>query len=382
MSANRIANSETTIFTVVNNLAAKYNAVGLSQGAPDFDSPKWVLDIIKGAFDAGRNQYAPLSGVPEFRQAISDMYRTKYNLFFDPATQITVTSGATEAIFDSVMALCDPGDELIAFEPFFDSYAGSCKMALCTMKAVTLHLPDFSFDRKELEAAITPRTKAIIINNPNNPSGKVFSREELTVISEVANKYNLTVISDEVYENLVFDGLEHIPTASVPGLADRTITINSTAKTFSATGWKIGFICAPAHLTQAVQAVHQWVTFAVNTPIQIAFSRILPISADYSKEFCTQMEKHRDYLFKKSQEWGFDPIKPHGSYFFMATFDRLSPKSDMEFMEELIKTRQVALIPASPFYLNAKDEGRRLLRFNFVKSMAALQQADKNMRSL
>ena len=382
MSANRVANSETTIFTVVNNLAAKYNAVGLSQGAPDFDSPKWVLDIIKESFDAGRNQYAPLSGVPEFRKAISDMYRTKYNLFFDPATQITVTSGATEAIFDSVMALCDPGDELIAFEPFFDSYAGSCKMALCTMKAVTLHLPDFSFDRKELEAAITPRTKAIIINNPNNPSGKVFSREELTVISEVANKYNLTVISDEVYENLVFDGLEHIPAASIPGLADRTITINSTAKTFSATGWKIGFICAPAHLTQAVQAVHQWVTFAVNTPIQIAFSRILPISADYSKEFCTQMEKHRDYLFKKSQEWGFDPIKPHGSYFFMATFDRLSPKSDMEFMEELIKTRQVALIPASPFYLNAKDEGRRLLRFNFVKSMAALQQADKNMRSL
>lgn len=382
MLANRVANSETTIFTVVNNLAAKYNAVGLSQGAPDFDSPKWVLDIIKGVFDAGRNQYAPLSGVPEFRQAISDMYRTKYNLFFDPATQITVTSGATEAIFDSVMALCDPGDELIAFEPFFDSYAGSCKMALCTMKAVTLHLPDFSFDRKELEATITPRTKAIIINNPNNPSGKVFSREELTVISEVANKYNLTVISDEVYENLVFDGLEHIPTASVPGLADRTVTINSTAKTFSATGWKIGFICAPAHLTQAVQAVHQWVTFAVNTPIQIAFSKILPISADYSKEFCTQMEKHRDYLFKKSQEWGFDPIKPHGSYFFMATFDRLSPKSDMEFMEELIKTRQVALIPASPFYLNAKDEGRRLLRFNFVKSMTALQQADKNMRSL
>ena len=382
MSANRVANSETTIFTVVNNLAAKYNAVGLSQGAPDFDSPKWVLDIIKESFDAGRNQYAPLSGVPEFRKAISDMYRTKYNLFFDPATQITVTSGATEAIFDSVMALCDPGDELIAFEPFFDSYAGSCKMALCTMKAVTLHLPDFSFDRKELEAAITPRTKAIIINNPNNPSGKVFSREELTVISEVANKYNLTVISDEVYENLVFDGLEHIPAASIPGLADRTITINSTAKTFSATGWKIGFICAPAHLTQAVQAVHQWVTFAVNTPIQIAFSRILPISADYSKEFCTQMEKHRDYLFKKSQEWGFDPIKPHGSYFFMATFDRLSPKSDMEFMEELIKTRHVALIPASPFYLNAKDEGRRLLRFNFVKSMAALQQADKNMRSL
>ena len=382
MSANRVANSETTIFTVVNNLAAKYNAVGLSQGAPDFDSPKWVLDIIKGAFDAGRNQYAPLSGVPEFRKAISDMYRTKYGLFFDPATQITVTSGATEAIFDSVMALCDPGDELIAFEPFFDSYAGSCKMALCTMKAVTLHLPDFSFDRKELEAAITPRTKAIIINNPNNPSGKVFSREELTVISEVANNYNLTVISDEVYENLVFDGLEHIPAAAIPGLADRTITINSTAKTFSATGWKIGFICAPAHLTQAVQAVHQWVTFAVNTPIQIAFSRILPISADYSKEFCAQMEKHRDYLFKKSQEWGFDPIKPHGSYFFMATFDRLSPKSDMEFMEELIKTRQVALIPASPFYLNAKDEGSRLLRFNFVKSMAALEQADKNMRRL
>ncbi|MBQ3712646.1 MAG: aminotransferase class I/II-fold pyridoxal phosphate-dependent enzyme [Spirochaetia bacterium] len=382
MSATRVANSETTIFTVVNSLAAQHNAVGLSQGAPDFDTPRWVLDIIKESFDAGRNQYAPLSGVPEFRQAISGMYKAKYGLNFDPATQITVTSGATEAIFDSVMALCDPGDELIAFEPFFDSYAGSCKMALCTMKAVTLHLPDFSFDRKELEDAITPRTKAIIINNPNNPSGKVFSREELTVLSEIANKYNLVIISDEVYENLVFDGLKHIPTASIQGLADRTITINSTAKTFSATGWKIGYICTTQALTQAVQAVHQWVTFAVNHPIQLAFSRILPISADYSKAFCAEMEKRRDYLLARAAEWGFDPIKPEGSYFFMATFDKLSQKSDMEFMEELIKTKQVALIPASPFYLSAIDEGCRLMRFNFVKSMAALEQADKNMRRL
>ena len=382
MSATRVANSETTIFTVVNTLAAQYNAVGLSQGAPDFDTPQWVLDIIKEAFDAGRNQYAPMPGVPEFRQAISNIYRTKYGLSFDPATQITVTSGATEAIFDSVMAICDPGDELIAFEPFFDSYAGSCKMAGCTMKAVTLHLPDFSFDRKELEAAITPRTKAIIINNPNNPSGKVFTEEELTILSEVANKYNLTVISDEVYENLVFDRLKHIPTASIPGLAERTITINSTAKTFSATGWKIGYICTTPALTAAVQAVHQWVTFAVNHPIQLAFSRILPTAADYSREFCTQMEKHRDYLLTQATEWGFNPIKPAGSYFFLATFDRLSKKSDMEFMEELIKTKKVALIPASPFYLRAKDEGHRLLRFNFVKSMAALEQADKNMRKL
>ena len=382
MSATRVANSETTIFTVVNTLAAQYNAVGLSQGAPDFDTPRWVLDIIKGSFDAGRNQYAPLSGVPEFRQAISDIYRTKYGLSFDPNTQVTVTSGATEAIFDSVMALCDPGDELIAFEPFFDSYAGSCKMAGCTMKAVTLHLPDFSFDRKELEAAITPRTKAIIINNPNNPSGKVFTLEELTILSEVANKYNLVIISDEVYENLVFDGLRHIPTASIPGLADRTITINSTAKTFSATGWKIGYICTTPALTAAVQAVHQWVTFAVNHPIQLAFSKILPISADYSREFCAEMEKRRDYLLARATEWGFDPIKPEGSYFFMATFDRLSKKSDMEYMEELIKTKKVALIPASPFYLSAVDEGRRLMRFNFVKSMAVLEQADKNMRSL
>ena len=210
----------------------------------------------------------------------------------------------------------------------------------------------------------------------------MFTLEELTILSEVANKYNLVIISDEVYENLVFDGLRHIPTASIPRLADRTITINSTAKTFSATGWKIGYICTTPALTAAVQAVHQWVTFAVNHPIQLAFSKILPISADYSREFCAEMEKRRDYLFARATEWGFDPIKPEGSYFFMATFDRLSKKSDMEYMEELIKTKKVALIPASPFYLSAVDEGRRLMRFNFVKSMAVLEQADKNMRSL
>ncbi|MCQ2603427.1 MAG: aminotransferase class I/II-fold pyridoxal phosphate-dependent enzyme [Spirochaetia bacterium] len=379
MTAERVANSETTIFTVVNTLAAKYNAVGLSQGAPDFDTPAWVLDIVREAFTLGRNQYAPLSGVPEFRQAISDVYSRKYDLHFNPNTQITVTSGATEAIFDSVMAVCDPGDELIVFEPFFDSYAGSAKMAGCRMKAVTLHLPDFTFDRKELENAITPKTKAILINNPNNPSGKVYSREELTVISEIANKYDLTVISDEVYENLVFDGLKHIPTASIPGLENRTITINSTAKTFSATGWKIGYICAPEYLTAAVQAVHQWVTFAVNTPIQIAFSKILPQADRYSADFCTEMEKRRNYLLERSANWGFDPIRPSGSYFFMATFGKLSASSDMDFMEQLIRERHVALIPASPFYLNAKDEGQKLLRFNFVKSMAALEQADKNM---
>jgi len=382
MTAQRVADSETTIFTVVNQLAAKYNAVGLSQGAPDFDTPKWVLDEVKKAFDLERNQYAPLAGVPEFRNAISTVYKKKYNLTFDPATQITVTSGATEAIFDSVMSLCDPGDEIIAFEPFFDSYAGSAKMAGCNFKAVTLHLPDFSFDRKELEAAVTPHTKAIIVNNPHNPSGKVYTKEELEVIGEVAEKYNITVISDEVYENLVFDGLKHIPTASIPSLRDRTITVNSTAKTYSSTGWKIGYICAPEHLTKALQAVHQWVTFAVNTPIQIAFSNILPKADGYIKEFCSAMEKNRNFLFNKSKEWGFDPIKPNGSYFFMATFDRLSKLDDMAFMEKLIKEKKVALIPTSPFYLNAKDEGYRLLRFNFVKSMAALEAAEKNMREL
>ena len=196
MSADRVANSETTIFTVVNQLAAKYNAVGLSQGAPDFDTPKWVLDEVKKAFDLGFNQYAPLAGVPKFRNAISAAYKNKYNLDFAPETQITVTSGATEAIFDCILALCDPDDEIIAFEPFFDSYAGSAKMAGCNFKAVTLHLPDFSFDKKELEAAVTPHTKAIIINNPHNPSGKVYTREELETIGEIADKYNLDV--DEI----------------------------------------------------------------------------------------------------------------------------------------------------------------------------------------
>ncbi len=380
MTAERVANSETTIFTVVNNLAAQYNAVGLSQGAPDFNPADWVLDIVRDSFSLGRNQYAPMTGVPELRQAISTLYREKYGITYDADKCITVTAGATEAIFCAVMALCGPGDELIVFEPFFDSYAGSAKMAGCSMKAVTLRLPDFSFSEADLEKAVSPRTKAIIVNNPHNPTGKVYTREELEIIGRVAEKHNLTVISDEVYENLVFDGLKHIPTASVPGLENRTVTISSTAKTFSSTGWKIGYMCAPPLLSEAARAVHQWVTFAVNTPIQIAFSKILPISGEYSRNFCAEMEKRRNFLTEKATEWGFDPIKSAGSYFFMATFDRISDLDDMKFMEYMIREKQVALIPASPFYLNAMDEGKRLVRFNFVKSMEALEKAAENMR--
>lgn len=379
MTADRIRGIGTTIFAVINSLAAEHNAVNLSQGAPDFDTEEWILDIAKKSFDKRRNQYAPLTGVPELCSAVSELYQKQYSLFYNPESEISVTTGATEAIYSTITGFINPGDEVIVFEPFYDSYVSSVKMAGGRVKPVTLHYPDFSFDSSDIEEAVSPKTKMIILNNPHNPAGRVFRKEELEIIASAAEKYNLTVLSDEVYEFLVYDGKSHIPFASLEGMKERTVTVSSTGKTLNATGWKIGYASAPEHLTKGIRKVRQWTSFSVNTPLQLAMSEILPLMGPHLEEFRTRMESHRDYLLKAAENCGFKTAHAEGGYFFLAESESLSELEGLEFVKWLVREKKVALIPVEGFYMNRIDEGRRLVRFNFAKSLSSIENAVKNL---
>ena len=387
--ADRIKDMGTTIFTEIGELANKYDAVKLSQGAPDYDAPKWIIDEVTKGFYQKNNQYAPLSGVQSLKNSISNLYKRKYDLIYDSSENITITSGATEAIFDTVFAFVNPGDEVILFEPFYDSYPASVEMTGGIVKTVTLKLPDFSFTLEDLEKSVTPNTKMIILNSPHNPTGKVFSQKELKIIAEIAIKYDLLVLSDEVYEFLTFgDENNHIPIASLEGMFDRTITISSTGKTLNATGWKIGYACSSKVLIDGVNKVHQFNTFAVNTPVQIGISRILDVMDDYQIEFRKETLIKKDFLLNEVLKIGLRPIiNPGGTYFFLTTFDEFLVKNnlsasmnDSEITEWLIKNKQVALIPVSGFYRNAVEEGKKLVRFNFAKSDEILKKAVDNLR--
>ena len=379
MIADRINGMGTTIFAVINSLAAEHNAVNLSQGAPDFDTEEWILDIIKRSFDKGRNQYAPLPGVPELRFAVSNLYKDRYSIDYNPETEISVTTGATEAIYSTITGFINPGDEVVVFEPFYDSYVSSVKMAGGVVNPVTLSFPDFSFEKSDIEKRISSKTKMIILNNPHNPAGRVFRKDELDVIASIAEKHNLIVLSDEVYEFLVYDGKSHIPFASLEGMKDRTVTVSSTGKTLNATGWKIGYASAPEHLTSGIRKVRQWTSFSVNTPLQLAMAEILPIMVPPLTAFRDRMESHRNFLVKASEDCGFKTSHAEGGYFFLAESGSLSDLKGLEFVEWLIREKQVALIPVEGFYLDRKDEGGSLVRFNFAKSLSSIENAIKNL---
>lgn len=329
----------------------------------------------------GHNQYAPFHGTLNLRSEVSRYYQSFYDLQYDLETEVTITVGATEAIYLVITALINPGDEVIVLEPFYDSYVASIKMAGGIPIPVTMHAPDFTIDENELKKAVSLRTKLLILNNPHNPSGKVWSREELEVVSKIVIQNDLYVLSDEVYEFLVFDGLKHIPTATLPEMYDRTITVSSAGKTFGLTGWKIGWICANEKISRACRLVHQYVTFSVSTPMQEAVAQGLTRLTEYLPEFVSTYQQKRDYFMAQLAELGFNFQSPKGTYFMMVPIHTKTQLKDVEFAFELIKERKVATVPPSAFYLKS-TEGEGYLRFCFAKKQETLLLAAQNLKGL
>lgn len=370
----------TTIFTEMSRLALEKGAVNLGQGFPDFAGPTFIKDAAKRAIDDDKNQYARMAGEPALVEAIAAKTKDFYGLEYDPLSEVTVYSGCTEAIHGALMALCEPGDEVVLLEPYYDSYRACVAMAGATPRFVTLRAPDFEWDDAELEAAFSARTRVVMLNSPHNPTGRVLGRAELERVAELARRHDAYVVTDEVYEHLVFDG-EHVPMATLPGMRERTVMLSSTGKTFSLTGWKVGYSLAPAELTAALRAAHQFVTFATATPLQHGMATAVAVPRAYYDELRAEYRRRRDWLCDVLTEVGFEVTVPQGTYFACAGFGRFGFDDDIAFCRHLIEDIGVVAIPPSVFYDN-KEEGRTFVRFAFCKSDAVLEEAARRLRRL
>ena len=374
-----------TIFAEVTALAQAHGAVNLGQGFPDFDGPDEVKDAAVAAIREGHNQYAPSNGIPVLRAAIAEHQRRRYGLDYDADHEVTVTAGATEAIFATLQALLDVGDEVVTFEPYYDSYAASIAMAGATMRVVTLRPTDasygrFTFDPAEFDEAITDRTRLVLVNTPHNPTGTVFNREELAHIGEACVRHDLVAVTDEVYEHLVLDG-EHLPLATLPDMRERTVTISSAGKTFSFTGWKVGWTCAPPELTRAVRTAKQFVTFTNGTPFQHAVALGLAAEDAFYEQFVEEYRARRDRLCAGLVDVGFGVHVPQGTYFITADIRPLGYADGLAFCRDLPEKVGVAAIPLSVFYAH-RHEGRHLVRFAFCKTDAVLDEGIARLRAL
>lgn len=380
-TAQRIAHFKNSIFGVMSKLARDHQAVNLGQGFPDFDGPEWLKKIATEKIEQGHGQYAPFPGTPSLRQSVSDYYQRLYKLSYSPESEITITVGATEGLFTTITACVDPGDEVIVLEPFYDSYVASIEMAGGKAVPVTMHAPDFSVREEELEAAVSSKTKLLIVNNPHNPTGKVWEKTELEAIARFAVKHDLLVISDEVYEFLLFDGAVHHPLALFPGMFERTFTISSAGKTFGLTGWKTGWVCAPQALSDAVRLVHQYVTFSVATPLQEAVADGLKQLDTYLPVFQKTYKEKRDFFYQGLRNLGFEFAIPRGTYFMMVPIRNKTNLSDVDFAMKLVKENRLAVVPPSAFYLKSK-QGADYLRFCFAKKEETLEAALANLERL
>jgi N-succinyldiaminopimelate aminotransferase len=369
----RLAGLGTTIFAEMSARAVATGSINLGQGFPDTDGPVKIAQLAADAILAGRgNQYPPGPGIPELRQAIADHAARFYGLRYDPADEILVTAGATEAVAAALLALVEPGDEVIAFEPYYDSYAANIAMAGGVRVPVTLRPPGFRPDPDELAKAITERTRLILLNTPHNPTGSVFTRDELAAIARLAVERDLLVVSDEVYEHLVFDG-EHVPIASFPGMRERTVTIGSAGKTFSFTGWKIGWVEAAPELVAAVKTTKQFMTYVSGGPFQYAVAEALALPDEYYTSLGADLKAKRDLFVPGLAALGFEVYQPQGTYFVTADIKSLG-RDGMEFCRTLPERAGVVAIPSAVFY-DDKAAARTLVRFAFCKRPEVLTQA-------
>lgn len=390
--SDRLRPFGTTIFAEMTRLAAEHDAVNLSQGFPDFDGPAFVREAAQRAIDQGHNQYARPAGELPLVRAVADDFSRRVGVARDPLTEVTVTAGCTEAIAATMLGLLNPGDEVVLFEPYYDSYRACVALAGATPRFVAMRPNDagrFEIDEAELQAAFTPRTRAVLVNTPHNPTGTVLSREELSRIGALAAAHDAAIIADEVYEHLTF-GVPHVSIASLPGLAERTVTLSSFGKSYSMTGWKIGWAVAPAPLTAGIRAAHQFLTFAVSTPMQHAAAVAVREGSESIAELRRDYTGARDMLASNLQRLGWRVHRPEGAYFIMAGHDRISrrlgldpdaPDADVTLARRLISEVGVATIPPSVFC--ARPElASGFLRFAFCKRSATLEEAVRRLERL
>ena len=364
----------TTIFAEMSALALSTGAINLGQGFPDTDGPREMLDAAIDAISSGRNQYPPGAGVPELLTAIAEHQRRFYGLSVDPSGEILVTAGATEAIAAVILALCEPGDEVVMFEPYYDSYAATVALAGAVRRTCLLRFPDFEVDQASLRTAFSPRTRLVLLNTPHNPTGKVFTRAELDLICSLAREHDAWVVTDEVYEHLVFDGVQHIPVATLPGMAERTITISSAGKTFSATGWKVGWLHGPPAAVAAARTVKQFLTYVASGPFQPAIALALGLGDDVYHGAASSLQAKRDLLCEGLSAAGFEVARPSATYFVIADAAPLGVSDALEFCRRMPALCGVVGVPVSVL-CDDKDAARTLVRFAFCKRDEVLAEA-------
>ena len=370
-----------SVIREMTRLAHAHGAVNLSQGFPDFPAPASIKQAAADAIFADINQYAVTWGAPPLRQAIAADFNRRYRADIDPDRHITVCCGSTEAMVATMMAIIDPGDEVIVFEPFYENYGPDAILSGATPRYVTLREPDWTFDRAELAAVFNDRTRAIIINTPNNPTGKVFGRDELEEIAALCRKWNVIAVTDEIYEHILYDEAVHVPMATLDGMAERTVTINSLSKTFSVTGWRVGWTIAPEDISGAIRKVHDFLTVGAAAPLQQAGAAALALPDSYYAELASGYQRRRDVLLEILTRSGFECFRPGGAYYIMTDISRFGFADDVAFARHLVTDIGVAAVPGSSFYRDPAL-GRTKLRFCFCKKDETLNAAAERLTKL
>ena len=371
--ARRTVGFTESVIREMTRLNAMHGGINLAQGFPNFAAPQAIKDAAKWAIDADINQYAITWGSKSLRDALARTYRELYAMEVDPETMLTVTCGSTEAMISTLLAICDPGDEVIVLEPFYENYGPDAAISGATPVFVPLRPPSFGFDPDELARAFTPRTKAIIVNTPNNPTGRVFTRAELEAIARLCREHDVIAVTDEIYEHIRYEG-EHIPIATLEGMAERTVTISGASKTFSVTGWRVGWIIAAPLLTAAIRKVHDFVTVGAPAPLQEGIAVALEMSRPYYDRLATEYRARRDHLVPILEAAGLSPNTPQGAYYVLCDIRPFGFDDDVAFANWLVREVGVAGVPGSSFF-SRRELGRHLIRFTFCKTADVLEEA-------
>jgi aspartate/methionine/tyrosine aminotransferase len=379
--AKRLSAHRDSVFEVMNALAKRYNAVNLGSGTPDMPMPDPLRAVLDTAIDRGFNQYSPVRGEPELRVAVAEHAARFYDQDLDPESEVTITSGVTEAVHAALLSLVDPGDEVVVFEPFYDCYVPCVRLAGGIPVVVTLHAPSFRFHPDELRAAFSSRTRALILNTPHNPSGIVFTRAELDLIAELCQEFDVLAITDEVYEHIAFDGEKHVRLATLPGMWERTLTLSGAGKTFSCTGWRIGWAMGPSSFHAALERLRQFTVFAAPTPLQIAIAAGLRLSDSYFHQLSTEYQARRDFLMSSLASTGLRPTRPSGGFFILTDISHGSWASGREFANNLARDVGVVPVPTDTFYLH-EEYGERIVRFTFSLRRETLMTAAERLSRL